>query len=181
MSKLKKTIIGAIIVGIMAACGFLYNNFFKPDQEPAKDGIGLHGELTVEVKDSAGNVKDSTHIPNTIVNNGLEYIARLTNGTTTQAFNYIQIASSDALTTSSTALVDFVEESTATTSYVADYTARLSWTFNNFASSPTIRSAGIFNDVEASTPIMLAGQTFADKAMEDGDTLQIIWDIIFSR
>lgn len=145
------------------------------------DGMQMRGQLLVEHYGSDGQLKDQEFFNNLVVNQGLEYAAKSIANLTAYPFSYIQIGSSDTLTVSSTQTYTMHDEDHVTPSYVADYTIRWDVTYTGFSSSPTIRSAGIFDNPIASAPHMLCGKTFSDKDMESGDTLRIIWDLIFGR
>jgi len=116
----------------------------------------------------------------TLVNKGLELKAKLLNGVSTAPFTYIALGSgTTAEANDQTALVTEITtnggaRAAATCEYEADYKAKWTKTFS-FTGSLSVNEVGIFNDDGDPAGDMLMRHKFsATKAVEDGDSLQII-------
>ncbi|MHA2012761.1 MAG: hypothetical protein ACTSWG_10380 [Candidatus Helarchaeota archaeon] len=119
---------------------------------------------TVDKK--TGKILDSEEICNTIVNNGLERMAKLLVNVSSTHFNALAIGTDDtAVTNSDTALgTEIGRSSGATLSYEADYKAKFQYTFS-FGSAYSIVEAGIFDSETVSGSTMLARTTFSAKSV----------------
>ena len=141
--------------------------------------IVLRGEVTIEVYDKSGRLKDRRVIKNLITNVGKAQVAGLINGVVTTPFKYIAIGTgTTAPSATDTALVSEVARTQATvgrtTTSVTNDTATLDATFT-FTASYAITEAGIF---DASTGgNMLSRVTFAAINVASGDSLKISWKI----
>jgi len=146
----------------------------------------LRGEVELVVYDRYGNVKDSRHIKNIIVNAGKAAVAGLINGVVTTPFKYIAIGTgttSPAATDTGLAtethreLADTVDR---VTTNVTNDTARLIKTFSGYSGSEAITESGVFDSSTGGT--MLCRQTFAALNINwtGGDFLQITWKIVVS-
>lgn len=153
-----------------------------------KDGVGLKGEVQIEVLDKNGNIKDKRTIKNMIVNTGKAQIAALMGGLSTDAFKYIAIGTDDgsslALAADNTALGKEVARKSASvtrvTTSVSNDTLQLQATFSsvdNLTGTAAIQESGVFN--ASSGGIMLNRTTFAavNVNWDNGDSIQITWKI----
>lgn len=135
------------------------------------------------VERSTGKVLDVEEKCNTIVNNGLERVAKLLNGVNATYFRAIAIGTgTTGATTSDTALETEYTRSLATLSYEASYKAKFVKTFD-FGSgvSEDITEAGIFDSDTASGSTMLARTTFSAKAITVDVDLIVTAEITVAR
>ena len=130
-----------------------------------------------------GKVIDVEEKCNTIVNNGLERIAKLLNGVSSTYFRALAIGTgTTGATTSDTALETEYTRELATLAYEASYKATFSKTFT-FGSgvSEDITEAGIFDSDTASGSTMLARTTFSAKSVSESIDLIITATITVAR
>lgn len=128
-------------------------------------------------------VLDSEEFCNTIVNDGLERVARLIMGDSSTYFRALAIGTgATAVTNSDIELDTEVERELATLSYEASYKAKFVHTFV-FGSgvSYTIVEAGIFDSAVISGSKMLARTTFAGKDVGTDVDLIVTATITVSR
>lgn len=132
---------------------------------------------------------DPIAVRNIITNAGLAGIASRINGAGSAAvFDYIALGTgTTAAAVGNTALETEIttgggERSQATASRVTENvtndTARLVETFN-FTSDFAVTESGILN--AASTGTLLCRQTFSAINVDDGDSLQVTWDVTSER
>lgn len=141
--------------------------------------IKATGRLSVVLKDSGGQVKDSRDINNLVVTSGLGYIASRMKDTTEGAMSYMAIgtgttAAAAGDTTLGTELDRNALTSTTVTGNQIEYVT--SWAAGDGTGAVT--EAGIFNDVTAGT--MLARTVFDVVNKAANDTLSITWTITLS-
>lgn len=119
------------------------------------------------VNNLTGEIIDSEEICNTIVNSGLERMAKLLNNVNGTYFRALAIGTgSTGETDSDVALETEFTRALATLSYEASYKAKFTKTFS-FGSgvSENIVEAGIFDSITESGSVMLARLTFSAKAI----------------
>ena len=147
-----------------------------------KEKVGLHGKFRITcLRDN--EVVAEREVTNTIMNAGLAEITGLMlNDVGGTAFDYLAVGTSaTAPNATQTALVAEVYRIASTgsqeTDSVSNDTARLT---NSIAitASNTLQEAGIFNSSSAGT--MLARATYSSLSVNDGDTLNIGYDITLS-
>lgn len=132
---------------------------------------------------ATGEVLQNEEICNTIVNDGLERVAKLINNINSTYFRAIAIGTgTTAVTNSDTALETEFTRALASLSYEASYKAKFEKTFS-FGSgvSEDITEAGIFDSVTESGSIMLARTTFSAKSISDSIDLIVTATITVSR
>jgi len=132
---------------------------------------------------NTGKVLELEQICNTIVNNGLERVAKLLNGESSTYFRAIAIGTgSTGETVSDTILETEYTRALATLSYEASYKAKFEKTFE-FGSgvSEAITEAGIFDSDTASGSTMLARTTFTAKNISNTIDLVVTATITVSR
>ena len=120
---------------------------------------------------------------NTIVNNGLERVAKLLNGVNSTYFRAIGIGTgTTSATISDTTLETEYTRSLATLAYEASYKATFTKTFE-FASgvSEDITEAGLFDSDTVSGSTMLARTTFSAKSVSGDIDLIVTATITVSR
>lgn len=108
---------------------------------------------------ATGKVISETKVHNTIVNSGLERIARLLgNVGSPSAFSHIALGTDDTtVTNSDTALGVEVEREAATVSYEADYKCKFEKVFSvGSGTSYSIKEVGIFDGASVSGSTMWA-------------------------
>jgi len=163
----------------------------KRKRGPCQDGISLKGHINLKVFNPDGTLREEENICNVIVNRGKAVAAGrlLDDVTSAQAgpFDYIALGTSGtAAAATQTTLGSEIttnggERSAASgsreTTSVASDTAQLVNTFN-FTGTLAIQESGIFND--ANSGDMLARQTFTTKNVNNGDSLQVTWQIAVS-
>lgn len=124
------------------------------------------------VNKETGEIIDSQEFCNTIVNDGLERVAKLLNGVSTTYFRALAVGTgTNAVTNSDTTLQTEVTRATATLSYEASYKAKFTHTFT-FGGDYAITEAGIFDSATASGSVMLSRTTFTAKNVSA--TIQLI-------
>ena len=130
-----------------------------------------------------GEIKERTVVHNSIVNSGLERIAKLINGVSSTNFLAIAIGTGDtAVDFTDTALVTEVARAEATTlTYEADYKSKFSKLFT-FGSgvSYTIKEVGVF-DNSSSGGVMLNRALDAGKAVDSDTDLTVTITITVAR
>ena len=130
-----------------------------------------------------GEVIDIEKKCNTIVNNGLERVAKLINGESSTYYRALAIGTGTTGTTNSdTSLETEYTRALATLSYEADYKAKFTKTFT-FGSgvSEDITEAGIFDSDTASGSVMLARTTFSAKSVSSTIDLIVTATITVAR
>jgi hypothetical protein len=129
-----------------------------------KDKFTLKGVWefkTVDIK--TGKILDTEVVHNTIVNTGLERVAKLLNGVSSTYFRAIAVGTgtTGATLTDSTLEIEN-QRAIATLSYEASYKAKFAYTFT-FGSNLAITEAGLFDSATVSGSTMLNRTTFAAK------------------
>lgn len=135
---------------------------------------GLSWNIELITKDHwTGKIKERTIVSNTIVNTGLERVAKLINGVSTTPFIAIAIGTNDtAVDNTDTALgteVDRAEASTLT--YEADYKTKFSHTFTfDSGESYTITEIGVFDN-------SVSGGVMLNRALDAGKSVDVDTDL----
>ena len=124
-------------------------------------------------------VLDSEEFCNTVVNDGLERVAKLINGVSSTYFRALAIGTNaSGPTNSDSTLGAEVTRAVATLSYEASYKAKFTYTFTfGSGESYSITEAGIFDSATVSGSTMLARTVFSAKAV-DADIDLIVTTII---
>lgn len=121
----------------------------------------------------------------TVVNKGLEMIAKLVGGVSTDKMQYIALGSgTTAEANNQTALVSEITtnggaRAMGTCSYAADYKFKVVNTFT-FTGDLSINEIGVF-DAVTSGNMLLRGKLSATKNVGDGDSLQVTVEVTFAR
>lgn len=148
-----------------------------------KQPIKMRGRFRIAVLDKEGELKESIDVPNTIMNSGIGVVTGLMLADVGEdAFDYLALGTDasapNATDTSMYAEVYRVDGTgTQESSSVANDTARLT-TSIAMTASDSIQEAGIFNS--SSTGDMLARTTFSAISVNDGDTVNIGYDVVLS-
>jgi hypothetical protein len=153
--------------------------------EPKLEAVILNGYFTITHK-RGDEVLSVTKIHNTATTVGKAQVAGLINGQETNAFKWIALDnSSTAAAAANTALASEIttaglERAEATCSQTTttgtDDTARLlhTWTATGTLS---VRGCGIFDTSTEEAGTLGARTTFAEKNMEEDDTLEVTYDV----
>jgi hypothetical protein len=133
------------------------------------------GQLTIELKDEFGNIKDTRVVKNLVVTAGKSFIAaRL--ATTVPAMSHMALGT--GMTTAvaaNTVLGNEITRIALTASSSVANTASFTATFAPGTGTGAITEAGIFNDVTAGTLLCRTVFDVVNKAAQD--TLSINWNI----
>jgi hypothetical protein len=133
------------------------------------------------IEKETGKILSSEEFCNTIVNNGLERMARLCMGDSSTYFRALAIGvGTTAVTNSDISLDNELTRSLATLSYEASYKAKFYKRFT-FGSSYNITEAGIFDSSIESGSVMLARTVFSAKAVSTTVDLIVTATITFAR
>ena len=136
-----------------------------------------------EVDAYTGEVLSTEEICNTIVNSGLERVAKMINNVDGTYFRALAIGTgTTGAANDDTELETEYTRETATLSYEASYKSKFTKTFT-FASgtSENITEAGIFDSATASGSTMLARTTFSAKAVTAEVSLIVTATITVAR
>lgn len=147
--------------------------------------LGFEWNIELITSDhNTGKIKERTVVHNTIVNSGLERIAKLINGVSSSYFLAIAIGTDNtAVQNTDTELGTEVARATATTlTYESDYKAKFSkkFTFSS-GESYTIREIGVFDSATASGSTMLNRALDAGKSVDSDTDLTVNVTITVSR
>jgi len=128
-----------------------------------------------------GRIVDSLVVKNTLTNTGREYIAKIIGGLHTKPFKYIQIGTGTTYPTpDDTALENFYDEKEANVEVFTiedKFEATVLDCSFSFTEDVEITEAGIFDDLQANSPNMLARVVFPARKMSSEKTLRIRWGI----
>ena len=145
------------------------------------DGLKLKGRLDIVVTDKDGNVKDSAHVPNTVVTDGKEFVASRMAGTTQAVMSHMSIGTDNTgLGVGNSALGTEVSRQSLTSTTVNDNDVVYVATFpaNSPSTQASIKEAGIFN--AGSNGTMLCRTTFGTITKGTSDSLTITWTVTAS-
>lgn len=138
--------------------------------------ILTYNAIIKTIDTNTGEVKDEETIHNTVVNDGLERVAKLLGGVdAVNDFGYIAVGEgSTASQATDTELGNESKRDSAIVSYEANYKCKFEklFTFGS-AESYTITEAGIFDSITASGSTMLNRLVFAGKAVDSDTDLSV--------
>jgi hypothetical protein len=142
------------------------------------DNLGLHGEVRIVLRDSAGKVKAMRKVTNLVVTTGKNHVAdQLSSSPGGAAMSHMAVGTgATAPAVGDTTLGTEIDRNALTSrtdatnvvTYVGDWAA-------GDATNSAIAEAGIFN--AASSGTMLARATFTAVNKTASDTLQITWTV----
>lgn len=137
------------------------------------------GQVSIEVFDPAGNLKEKAHIPNLVVQVGRDYIASRMKDATATVMSHMAVGEDSTTpangnTTLGTEIGRVALDSTTVSSNVITYVA----TFPAGTGTGGLEEAGIFNASSAGT--MLCRTTFAIVNKAAADSMVITWAITIS-
>ena len=144
------------------------------------ENLKLSGQLSIVLKDKAGNVKEQRDVKNLVVNTGLAYIASRMKDTTLSAMSHMGVGSgttnpaagNTALETALGARVALT--STTVTANAIEYVA----TFGAGSGTGAVTEAGIFNASSGGT--LLCRTEFAVINKGASDSMTITWTVTVS-
>lgn len=143
------------------------------------ENLKATGQVSVEIFDASGSLKEKIHIPNLVVQVGRNYIAERMANTDDAVMSHMSTGTDNTTpasgdTTLGTENGRVALDSTAVAANVVTYTA----TFSPGTSTGAIVEAGVFNDSSAGT--MLCRTTFDVVNKAAADTMIITWAITIS-
>lgn len=142
-----------------------------------QEQMSVQGRLSVVLRDSNGQVKQSYEVPNLVVNTGLAYITSRMKDATDDVMSHMAVGSgATAADGGDTALETQIGSrvaltSTTVTANEIEYVA----TFAAGVGTGAVTEAGTFNAATAGT--MLCRTVFSVVNKGQDDTLQITWTI----
>ena len=137
------------------------------------------GQVSIEVFDSAGNLKEKAHIPNLVVQVGRDYIASRMKDASETVMSHMAVGEDSTTpaagdTTLGTEVGRVALDSTSVTNNIITYQG----TFPAGTGTGALEEAGIFNNTPGGT--MLCRTTFAVVNKAAADSMVITWAITIS-
>ena len=147
------------------------------------ENLKLSGQLSIVLKDKAGNVKDQREVKNLVVNSGLVYIASRMKDTTKGAMSHMALGSgTTAAAASQTDLVSILgsREALDSTTISGSNNEKIVYVsaFEAGDATGAVTEAGIFN--AASSGDMLCRTVFNVVNKAADDTMSVTWTITLS-
>jgi hypothetical protein len=138
--------------------------------------IELVGTLDVTVTDSNGNVVDSQHLKNLVVDAGKELVANRLKDNTQDAITHIAIGTDGtAAAGGQTELLGEVARGAVAIATVTANAVAYSITYGAGVGTGTLLEAGLFNDAAVGT--MLSRTASINVVKGATDTLTIVWTV----
>ncbi len=141
-----------------------------------KTGFKLKGQAVIrEIDSMTGKILSEEIVDNLIVNAGLERVARLLGGVSTDVFTHIAIGTgTTAAATGDTALETEYTRAAAAIAYEASYKSIFEKTFTfSSGTSENITEAGLTDDAVVSGSVLLDRFVFSAKAVTAASNLYI--------
>jgi hypothetical protein len=137
------------------------------------------GQVSIEVFDPAGNLKEKAHIPNLVVQVGRDFIAARMKDATENVMSHMAVGEDSTSPVAGNTVLGteagrVALDSTDVVNNIVTYTA----TFPAGTGTGALTEAGIFNDSNAGT--MLCRTTFAVVNKAAADSMVITWAITIS-
>ncbi len=124
-----------------------------------------------------GKVIATVSMHNLTTTIGKEIAAKLLGGITSRVFNYIQIGSgTTAAVIGDTTLVTFYKEKVGAAAYVSPSILNIN-AIIDVTSTVSLTEAGLFDDVLANAPDLLARVVFTAVAAVSGDKFNVTWQV----
>lgn len=140
------------------------------------ESLKMKGELSINVFDANGNLKNSLHVPNLVVTTGKVYIASRMVANTTTIVSHMAIGQGTATpAVTDTTLGNEAGRVALDTLSSNTNTLTATATFPAGVGTGAITEAGIFNASSAGT--MLCRTTFPVINKQAGDTISVTWVI----
>ncbi len=140
------------------------------------EAIKLSHNVTIaHIRNSRVIAAVSVHNLTTTI--GKEIAAKLLGGITSRVFNYIQIGSgTTAAVIGDTTLVTFYKEKVGAATYVSPSILNIN-AIIDVTSTVSLTEAGLFDDVLANAPDLLARVVFTAVAAVSGDKFNVTWQV----
>ena len=146
------------------------------------ENVSPKGQVSIEIFNSKGDLKEKVHVPNLVVTTGRNYItSRLNDTAQTQVMSHMAVGSGTAAavladTVLGTEITRVAFDSDNIVDNVITYVA----TYAPGVGTGAITEAGIFNDAGANLGDLLCRTTFAvvNKAVDD--SMVITWTVTVS-
>jgi len=147
------------------------------------ENLKLSGQLSIVLKDKAGNIKDQREVKNLVVNAGLAYIASRMKDTTKGAMSHMALGSgTTAAAASQTDLVGLLGSREAldstTISGTNDEKVVYVSSFEAGDATGAVTEAGIFNAATGGDMLCRTVFSVVNKAADD--TMSVTWTITLS-
>lgn len=144
------------------------------------ENLKLSGQLSILLKDKAGNVKDTREVKNLVVNAGLAFIISRMQGTTKDVMSHMALGSSTtAAVAGQTDLVSMLGAreaiDTVTTTGANNEKVRYVCSFEAGDGTGAVTEAGIFNAAAGGDMLCRTVFDVVNKAADD--TMAITWTI----
>tara|TARA_R110000823_G_C15944396_1_gene500777 strand:+ start:3662 stop:4108 length:447 start_codon:yes stop_codon:yes gene_type:complete len=141
-----------------------------------QDSLKLKGRVGIVLNDKDGNVIDTQHVENLVVNDGLNFICSRMKDTTQDAMSNMAVGSNaTAVAGGDTTLGTELARVTLTSTTVSTNTIEYVATFPAGTGTGALVEAGIFN--AASAGDMLCHVTYAVINKAAADSMTITWTI----
>lgn len=144
----------------------------------AKSGFKITGHLVM--KKNGIVVVDEDNL---VVDDGMEWVAARLNGASVNA-GYFQVGTDDtgptAPVATQEALVTFLDEIPIETAVVTGKQIVYTATWGPNDGNGAIKESGVFTDLEANSPVMIARRIFAEINKTTDDTIESIWTFTIS-
>jgi len=147
------------------------------------ENLKLSGQLSIVLKDKAGNIKDQREVKNLVVNAGLAYIASRMTGTAKSVMSHMALGSgTTAAAAGQTDLASILgsREALDSTTISGSNNEKVVYVSGFEAGDATgaVTEAGIFN--ASSSGDMLCRTTFSVVNKAADDTMSVTWTITLS-
>ena len=144
-----------------------------------KNALQAKGRLTLELFDKEGNLKETQHSTNVVVNNGLNYIASRIKDATATAMSHMAIGSGSASAAAgNTALATELGRATLTSTTVSSNSVPYVGDFGAGVGTGAVVEAAILNASSGGTLLCRTVFSVVNKAA--ADTLKITWTVTVS-
>ena len=144
-----------------------------------KNALQAKGRLTLELFDKEGNLKETQHSTNVVVNNGLNYIASRIKDATATAMSHMAIGSGSASAAAgNTALATELGRATLTSTTVSSNSVAYVGDFGAGVGTGAVVEAAILNASSGGT--LLCRTVFSVVNEAAADTLKITWTVTVS-
>lgn len=147
------------------------------------ENLKLSGQLSIVLKDKAGNIKDTREVKNLVVNKGLEYIASRMKDASKGVMSHMGLGSgTTAAAASQTDLVTLLgaREALDSTTIAGSNNEKIVYVSSFEAGDATgaVTEAGIFN--ASTSGDMLCRTVFSVVNKAADDTMSVTWTITLS-
>lgn len=143
------------------------------------DNLKVKGRVSLELRDSQGNIKETQEINNLVVTDGLEYIASRMEGTTDSVMSHMGLGSgSTAAAAGDTALETELGRVSLTSTTVSGAVVTYVASFGAGTATGAVTEAAILN--AASSGTMLCRTVFSTVNKAADDTLSVTWTVTIS-